>query len=148
MNAPINSRNLKPLTPGAVALLVLQDVREAHMRGIEATTRSPIEADIAREETAALKARLATPWEVLQTLLLTKHESRRVNHEQWIAWLSEREWPDEQSETVHLPGHPQLLKLFKAADGFAVKWVPIEDGKRLATEKATYEVMTFTGKRP
>jgi hypothetical protein len=145
MSAPLPINN-RPLTTAMSLDLIIQDLET--VKNMDDGRLTPLEADILREEQEAKAKRTATPEEVFITLRdNTQHKRQDVNQIAFSAWLAEREWPEEQSQRVSQNGMTWILKLFKAHDGFAVKWVPIADGKILPT-KAAYEVFTFTGKRP
>lgn len=138
MNHPINPTAMQP-----IALAELLPISAA--AEIPAGTLAPIDADIRREEAEALAARTATPLEVFYTLIQSKHDVRTVGQETFISWLTTREWPEEQSQvyTHERTGDQWIMKLFKGHDGFAVKWVPIEEGKRIRPDRAVIEVYTL-----
>jgi ribonuclease HI len=141
VNAPL-PQHIIPLTTAFSLGLIVQDLETAkdHLD----PRMTPLEADIAREEEAARAARTATPEEVFKTLRdNTEHVRQTVNQMVFSKWLQDREWPEEQSQKVSQNGMTWIMKLFKAHDGFAVKWVPIDDGKILP-HRAAYEVFWFT----
>lgn len=144
MNAPLPTK-AQPLLTTVFALgLIVEDLNET----VVDPRLTPLEADIAREEAEARAARTATPEEVFITLRdNTEHTRQDVNQMAFSKWLQDREWPEEQNQKVSKNGMTWILKLFKAHDGFAVKWVPIEGGKILP-HRAAYEVFWFTGVKP
>lgn len=145
MNAPLPQHITPPTTAFALGLIV-QDLESA--KDHADTRMTPLEADIAREEAEARAARTATPEEVFITLRdNTEHHRQDVSQMGFSKWLQDREWPEEQAQKVTQGGMTWILKLFKAHDGFAVKWVPITNGK-IEPHRSAYEVFTFTGKRP
>lgn len=142
MNAPIKT----PTTVGTSASLFFQDTITETLRSTLISPKlTPLEADIARENREAEKKRTVTPWEVFGTLKLSKHTKRQVGNSEFMEWLSAHEWPEEQVQKVEFPAGMYLMKLFKAHDGFAVKWIPILQGGRLDTRGATYELFTLVG---
>jgi hypothetical protein len=134
VNAPLNT-NPRPITQGAIALLLVSEMPELVSR----TQMTPLEADIAREEAEAHAKRTATPWEVFQTLKQSKHRHRRVTQEMAVARLSKWEFPEEQRQVVHLNA-PYEMKLFKGPDGFIVKWSPVLRGNRVDSLGVTWEL--------
>ncbi len=145
MNAPL-PQHIQPLTTAFSLGLIVQDLETAkdHLD----PRMTPLEADIAREEEEARTARTATPEEVFITLRdNTEHRRQDVSQMGFSKWLQDREWPEEQAQKVSKNGMTWIMKLFKAYDGFAVKWVPIEGGK-IEPARAAYEVFRFTGKKP
>ncbi len=137
MNAPINSHLLKPIH---LATLVLTSASP----DLPSESLEPIDADIAREDALAHSKRTCTASEVLDTLLLSSHTKSTCGRTEFLAWLSEQAWPEEQSEVI-LPsdGPLELLKLFKGYRSFAVKWVPIGAGGRLDGDNAKHEIYTL-----
>lgn len=145
MNAPLPANSF-PLTTAFALGLIAEDLET--VKNMDDGRLTPLEADILREEEEAKAKRTATPVEVFHTLRdHTEHRRQDVTQVAFSAWLGNREWPEEQSEKVSQGGMTWILKLFKAHDGFAVKWVPIINGK-IEPARAAYEVFTFTGKRP
>ncbi len=143
MNAPL-PQQIQPLTTVFALGLIIEDLNENTVD----PRLTPLEADIAREEAEAKAKRTATPEEVFITLRdNTEHRRQDMNQMGFSKWLQDREWPEEQSQKVSKNGLSWIMKLFKAHDGFAVKWVPITNGK-IEPAKAAYEVFWFTGKRP
>lgn len=143
MNAPLPQYGQSPIVTAFSLLLILEDLESAKDHLDPRLT--PLEADIAREEAEALTARTATPEEVFITLRdNTEHRRQSVSQMGFSKWLQEREWPEEQSQKVSKNGMTWIMKLFKAHDGFAVKWVPITGGK-IEAARASYEVFWFTG---
>jgi len=142
VNAPFKT----PTTAGTSASLFFQDTITETLRSTLISPKlTPLEADIARENREAEMKRTATPWEVFETLKLSKHTERRVGNSEFMEWLSAREWPEEQVQKVELASEMYLMKLFKAHDGFAVKWIPILQGERLDPMGATYGLFTLVG---
>jgi len=140
VNAPIKTPTI---TGTAASLFIWDDIVEPLRSTLISPKLTPLEADIAREDREAEKKRTATPWEVLETLKLSKHTKRQVGNSEFMEWLSAQERPEEQVQKVY--SEMYLIKLFKAHDGFAVKWIPILQGGRLDTRGATYELFTLVG---
>jgi hypothetical protein len=138
VNAPVITQ--EALTTAFTLGLIIQDLEDRPDGRM-----TPLEADIAREELEEKAKRTATPVEVFHTLRdNTTHVRKDVPLWAFTQWLNDREWPEEQTEKVSHNGFTWIMKLFKGPDGFAVKWVPIENGK-IKPQKTVYEVFTFTG---
>jgi len=146
VNAPIKTPTI---TGTAASLFIWDDIVEPLRSTLISPKLTPLDADIAREDQEAEKKRTATPWEVLETLKLSKHTKRLVGNSEFMEWLSAHEWPEEQVQkmklTTKVNSRMFLIKLFKAHDGLAVKWIPILQGGRLDTRGATYALFTLVG---
>ncbi len=138
MNAPIHPQ--EPLTTAFSLGLILEDLQTA--KSTPSPVLAPIDQDILDEEQAELRSRTSTVMEVIETLRQYPHTRRKVTHDEFIRWLEANEWPEEKVQVNHEDGHAYLVKLFKGSNGFAIKTVPILEGKRMAPERAEYEVNT------
>lgn len=141
MNAQIRTQDQIPLTTAFSLDLIVEDLTSA--KDLPSPVLSPIDQDILNEEQAELNSRTGTVMEVIETLRMSKHTRRKVNHTEFLSWLGANEWPEEKVQINTEDGHQYMVKLFKGGNGFAIKTIPILDGKRMAPERAEYEINTL-----
>lgn len=130
MTSPLPTKNLLPVTQAHFEPTIVEPIEAAAL--IPSPYLTPLERDCLNEELLEISKRTCSPFEVLQTLVLSNHQEKLLSLDEWVKWQEDNEYPQGQSDHVVMKDSQVRLAhmtIYKGTSSFAVKMIPVIDGE-------------------